>query len=76
MVLGDDPSHVFSIKIDSNKDVSMLRKAIEDDKKSAFDSINADRLPKMSTPFVLQLSTKLRFRSLDLMTNIRPVNPA
>jgi hypothetical protein len=31
---------------------------------------------EMSMPFVLQLSTKLRFRSLNFMTNIQPINMA
>jgi hypothetical protein len=44
LVLGDDPSCVFSVKIDSNENVSMLRKSIKDEKKPAFDSITADRL--------------------------------
>ena len=43
-VFGDDPSRVFSLKIDSNENVSMLRKAVKDEKKPAFDSITADRL--------------------------------
>ena len=43
-VFGDDPSRVFSVDIDKNKKVSMLRKAIKDEKKPAFDSITADRL--------------------------------
>jgi Crinkler effector protein N-terminal domain len=43
-VFGDDPSRVFSVDIDNNKNISVLRKAIKDEKKSAFDSIDADRL--------------------------------
>ena len=43
-ILSDDPSHVFSLKIDNNKNVSVLRKAIKDEKKPAFDSITANRL--------------------------------
>jgi Crinkler effector protein N-terminal domain len=43
-VFGDDPSRVSSVDIDKNKKVSMLRKAIKDEKKSTFDSIDADKL--------------------------------
>ncbi|KAF8233636.1 hypothetical protein L208DRAFT_878891 [Tricholoma matsutake] len=43
-VFGDDPSRVFSVDIDKNKKVSVLREVIKAEKKPAFDSITADRL--------------------------------
>jgi Crinkler effector protein N-terminal domain len=47
-VFGDDPSRVFSVKIDSNEKVSVLREAIKA-KKSAFYSTDADKLDLWNT---------------------------
>jgi Crinkler effector protein N-terminal domain len=44
LVLGDDSDRVFSVEIDNNKNVSMLREAIKDKTKPAFDSTAANRL--------------------------------
>jgi hypothetical protein len=44
LVLGDDPSHVFTIEIVDSKNVSALKKAIKDEKKHAFQHVDADTL--------------------------------
>jgi hypothetical protein len=44
LVLGDDPSHVFTIEIGGTKNVSTLKKAIKNEKKPAFDHVRADAL--------------------------------
>jgi Crinkler effector protein N-terminal domain len=43
-IFSDDPSRIFSINIESNKNIYVLRKAIKDEKKPAFDSITVDSL--------------------------------
>jgi hypothetical protein len=44
LVLGDDPSHIFTIEIADSKDVSALKELIKDKKKPAFDHVPADTL--------------------------------
>jgi hypothetical protein len=44
LVLGDDRSHIFPVKILSTESVGALKKAIKDEKKPAFDHIPADTL--------------------------------
>jgi hypothetical protein len=44
LVLGDDPSHVFTIEIVDSKNVSALKELIKDKKKPAFDHVPADSL--------------------------------
>jgi hypothetical protein len=44
IVFGDDPSHVFTVEIESTKNVSALKKAIKDEKKFAFEGVVADTL--------------------------------
>ncbi|KAG1851048.1 hypothetical protein DFJ58DRAFT_729029 [Suillus subalutaceus] len=44
IVLGDDPSHAFEIKIAPTESVSALQKAIKDAKKPHFDHVAADNL--------------------------------
>jgi hypothetical protein len=41
-VLGDDPQRVFSVEIAKTKMVDSLKKAIKNEKKHAFDGIDAD----------------------------------
>jgi hypothetical protein len=40
----DDPRHVFSLKIARTESVSTLRKAIKEEKKVAFEHVDADAL--------------------------------
>jgi len=44
LVLGDDPSHVFTVEIEGTKNVSALKDAIKDKKKHAFEHVDADAL--------------------------------
>jgi hypothetical protein len=44
LVLGDDPSHVFTIEIGGTKNVSVLKKAIKNEKKNVFQHVDADAL--------------------------------
>lgn len=41
-LLGDDPQRVFPVEIAKTKTVGGLKKAIKDEKKHAFDGIDAD----------------------------------
>jgi hypothetical protein len=44
LVLGDDPSHVFTVEIPKTKTVSILREAILTKKPNAFKGVDADTL--------------------------------
>jgi Crinkler effector protein N-terminal domain len=52
IVLGDNPSQAFTTKLDGTNNVSVLKKAIKDEKKPAFDHVPADTLNilKVSLP--------------------------
>jgi len=52
LVLGDDPGRVFPVKIAASESVGILRKLIKDEKKPAFDHVDADTLVlwKVSIP--------------------------
>jgi hypothetical protein len=43
-VLGEDSTRIFPVKIDPNENVGALKKAIKEEKKLAFDHIDADSL--------------------------------
>ena len=43
-MLGDDRSHVFTVEIVGNKNISTLKELIKDKKKHAFGDIDADVL--------------------------------
>ena len=43
-VLNKDATHIFSVEIDCSKNVGDLKKAIKEEKKVAFDRINANSL--------------------------------
>ena len=43
-MLGDDPSHVFPVKIAHTESVGALKKAIKNEKKHAFEHVDADTL--------------------------------
>jgi hypothetical protein len=68
LVLGDDPSRVFTIEIGGTKKVSALKELIKDKKKPAFDHVPADTLDifKVSLPVDHGLDAKVkRFRPED-----------
>lgn len=44
LVLGDDPSHIFTIEIQGTKNISALKKAIKEEKKHKFQHVDADAL--------------------------------
>jgi len=44
LVLGEDSSHVFSVKIDTTESVFTLKEAIKDKKNNAFQHADADSL--------------------------------
>jgi hypothetical protein len=44
LVLGDDPSHIFTIEIQGTKNISALKEVIKDKKKPVFDHVPADAL--------------------------------
>jgi hypothetical protein len=66
-VEGDDTPHIFSVKINCTESVGTLKKAIKEEKKHAFQHVDADTLniwkvgtlvdthvPMLITPFVGQ----------------------
>jgi hypothetical protein len=44
LVLGDDSSRLFTVKISSSENVSILKKAIKEEKKHALEGVDADTL--------------------------------
>ena len=44
IVLSDDPSHVFPVKIARTESISTLKKMIKEEKKPAFDHVPTDTL--------------------------------
>jgi hypothetical protein len=44
LVLGDDPSRIFTIKVASTENVSAFKNLIKERKQHAFDGVDADRL--------------------------------
>ena len=44
LVLGDDPIHVFTVKIPDTETVSILKKEIRKEKQNAFKGVDADKL--------------------------------
>jgi hypothetical protein len=44
IVQGDDTDHLFTVEIAHTKNVSALRKAIEEEKKHTFEQVDADTL--------------------------------
>jgi hypothetical protein len=68
LVLGDDPSHIFTIEIQGTKNISALKKAIKEEKKHTFQHVDADALKlfKANLPVDDGLDVKLtRFRPED-----------
>jgi hypothetical protein len=68
LVLGDDPSHIFTIEIQGTKNISVLKEVIKDKKKPVFDHVPADALKlfKANLPVGDDLDAELkRFRPED-----------
>jgi hypothetical protein len=68
LVLGGDPSHIFTIEILSAKNISALKEVIKDKKKPVFDHIPADALQLFKDSLLVDggLDAKLtRFRPAD-----------
>src|SRR5262245_27583934 len=51
LVLGDDPSHVFLVKIADSESIGSLKKAIREEKKHAFQDVDADSLKLFRVSF-------------------------
>ena len=51
LVLGDDPSHVFPVKIADSESIGSLKKAIREEKKHAFQDVDADSLKLFRVSF-------------------------
>jgi hypothetical protein len=65
LVLGDDPSHIFTIEIQGTKNISALETAIKEKKKPVFDHVLADALELFKDSLTVDdgLAAKLtRFR--------------
>jgi len=67
LVLGDDSSHIFSVKIASTESVFTLKKAIRDEKNNAFQHVDADSLIlwKVSIPVGSEFQDKFSELILD-----------
>jgi len=61
LVLGDDASHVFVIKMERTESISALKDAIKDKKRHAFQHVDADTLVlwKVSIPVSRSLTENL-----------------
>jgi hypothetical protein len=65
LVLGDDPSRVFTIEIEDAKRVSTLRELIKDKKKPVFDHVPADSLNIYQVSFPVDHAKLKSFRPKD-----------
>ncbi|KAG1764488.1 hypothetical protein EV702DRAFT_982040 [Suillus placidus] len=66
IVLGDDPRHVFEIKIAPTDSVSALQKVIKDAKKPEFDHVAADILKLWKVDLPVDDALKNTLESLEL----------
>ena len=66
LVLGDDPSCVFTVKIAASESVSTLRETIKDKKKHAFEHVDADTLVLWKVSIPVDESVKDSLSRLDL----------
>jgi hypothetical protein len=67
LVLGDDPSRVFPVRIAATDSVGILRKLIKDEKKHAFEHVDADTLVLWNVSIPLGESFKDSLSKLDLV---------
>ena len=75
MVLGDDPRHVFPVKVATIESVGALREAIKDKKKNVFQHVDADALVlwKVSIPVDRNLKGEINNLELPDEESLSPV---
>jgi hypothetical protein len=66
LVLGDDPSHVFTIEIGGTKNVSVLKKAIKNEKKNVFQHVDADALVLWKVSMAVDHSFEENVKKVEL----------
>jgi hypothetical protein len=74
LLLGDDPNRIFTIEIADIKTVIALRKAIKDEKKHAFQHIDADTLVLWKVSFPVNESLKENLGKLVDEESLSPVD--
>ena len=74
LVLGDDPSCLFPVKIAASESVGILRDAIKDRNKHAFEHVDAKTLVLWKVSIPLNESFKSNLSKLDLVEQ-RPLLP-
>jgi len=75
LVLGDDPRHVFPVKVATIESVGALREAIKDKKKNVFQHVDADALVlwKVSIPVDRNLKGEINNLELPDEESLSPV---
>jgi hypothetical protein len=66
LVLGDDPSHIFEIKMQRTESVSALREAVKE-KKSSWDGVDADSLVLWKVSITVDQSLDKKLGELHLV---------
>src|ERR1700734_3104790 len=67
LVLNDDTSHIFPIEIAESKTVGALRKAIKDEKRHAFQHVDADTLVLWKVSFPVNRNLTENLSKLDFV---------
>jgi hypothetical protein len=65
-VLGDDSTRIFSVEIDGDDNVALLKDAIKEEKKPAFDHITAGSLDLWNVSIPIDRDTNIEERVKDL----------
>ena len=73
-MLGDDPSHIFPVKIERTESIGVLKKAIKDEKWPAFDHIPADTLVLWKVSFPVNESLEENLKNGPLEQLLSPVD--
>src|SRR5580693_7268569 len=66
-LLGDDPTHIFPVKIERTELVGTLKKTIKDEKKHAFEHVDADTLVLWRVSIPVGGSFKQNLSKLDFV---------
>src|ERR1700733_5880108 len=78
-ILGEDSTRIFPVEIDRGKNVGALKKAIKEEKKVAFDRIDADSLDvwNVSIPIDGDMNLEAQVKDLRLheKKSLLPVQP-
>ena len=67
LVLGDDPSHLFTVKILTSDNVSTLKEEVWKKKENAFKGVDADTLVIWKVSILANSSLRQHFQNLELI---------